>query len=196
MIDKQQVWIEQMTSKQIRLHVYATQGLLLLLSILLLLLFSSPTEHFIDLFDWSSGEILYLGVVPSFSLVVLEIVLYRVIPSSHWDDGGVNQIVFRDISMRELIGLTLMIAFCEELLFRGVLQPLIGYIGASLLFACIHFRYVKKPFLLMIIIMLSFGLGFMFEHTGNLLVSITAHFVINFCLGSYIRYTDGGINHD
>lgn len=86
----------------------------------------------------------------------------------------------------------MLVAIAEELLFRGVIQTTFGYLISSTLFALIHFRYLKKPVLLISVLFVSFYIGYIFILTENLLVTITAHFVVDFTLGLVIRFQKRG----
>ena len=68
----------------------------------------------------------------------------------------------------------------EELLFRGALQPWFGYVAASLVFGCVHF-VPRREFLPWtgFAILAGFGLGWLFEATGNLVAPIVAHIGVN-----------------
>jgi membrane protease YdiL (CAAX protease family) len=59
------------------------------------------------------------------------------------------------------------------------MQHFVGYVAASLLFALIHFRYVKKPLLLATVLLFSFCLGWLYIRTGSLAAPVIAHFIIN-----------------
>ena len=83
--------------------------------------------------------------------------------------------------------LSFTVAFAEELLFRGVLHTTFGYFIASTIFALAHFRYLTKPILFISILFVSFYIGYLFEITGNLVVTIAAHFIVDFLLGLFIR---------
>ncbi|UTW69753.1 CPBP family intramembrane metalloprotease [Anaerobacillus sp. HL2] len=89
-----------------------------------------------------------------------------------------------------------MIAFAEELLFRGVIQTQFGIIPASILFAIIHFRYLRKPILFIITVSLSFFLGWLYLVTENLLVPIFTHFVIDFGLGCILSFRKKKIRYN
>lgn len=73
-----------------------------------------------------------------------------------------------------------MSGLAEEALFRGMLQPRIGLVAASLLFGLAHFvpRREILPWTL-----LSIGAGFLlgglFAATGNLVAPVVAHMTIN-----------------
>lgn len=80
----------------------------------------------------------------------------------------------------------MIVAISEEVLFRGVIQSVFGYIVASTLFALMHYRYFKKIVLFSLLVLLSFLLGFLFELTNSLYVTIVFHFIVDFLLGLYI----------
>ena len=78
----------------------------------------------------------------------------------------------------------LLLAFAsglaEEMFFRGALQPRVGLVAASLLFACVHFipRRALLPWTAFAGIA-GFVLGGLFVWTGNLIAPVTAHILIN-----------------
>ncbi len=74
------------------------------------------------------------------------------------------------------------------MLFRGVLQTHIGLWAASLIFAVLHFRYLSKWLLFIMVTAISFLLGLMYEWTGNLFVPMTAHFIIDAVFACQIRF--------
>ncbi|WP_404453206.1 type II CAAX prenyl endopeptidase Rce1 family protein [Oceanobacillus kapialis] len=53
---------------------------------------------------------------------------------------------------------------------------------------------MKKPVLFISVLLVSFYIGYLFEQTGNLIVTITAHFIVDFLLGLTIRFYKGGMN--
>ncbi|MEH7255142.1 CPBP family intramembrane glutamic endopeptidase, partial [Neobacillus niacini] len=71
--------------------------------------------------------------------------------------------------------------------FRGVIQTKVGLILASLIFAIIHYRYLFNWFLFSNIVILSFLIGFIYDWTNNLAVTMIMHFTIDFLLGLYIK---------
>ncbi|MCS5634940.1 MAG: CPBP family intramembrane metalloprotease, partial [Myxococcota bacterium] len=68
----------------------------------------------------------------------------------------------------------------EEMFFRGALQPRVGLVAASVLFALLHFlpRRALWPWT---VFALAAGLlfGGLFQWTGNLIAPVTAHIVVN-----------------
>lgn len=66
----------------------------------------------------------------------------------------------------------------EEAFFRGFLQPRIGLVPSSILFALGHFNY-GLPLLVVGVFAVSLVIGRCFERTGDLLPCMIAHAVFN-----------------
>ncbi len=83
-------------------------------------------------------------------------------------------------SLRECVVLAVASGVAEEAFFRGVLQPALGWLLASLLFGLVHF-VPKRELLPWTGFALAAGLvlGALFESTGNLVAPIAAHVGIN-----------------
>ncbi|WP_051359357.1 CPBP family intramembrane glutamic endopeptidase [Paucisalibacillus globulus] len=185
---KQSEIIKQLTDEELRKSVIYTQVLFLLISFIVSLLLFDSLMKWTNLFQFDIKEIVYLGILPGIVIVALDLIMISLLPKKYYDDGGINQRIFSNISLPKIFALTLLIAFSEELLFRGIIQTTFGYVTASLIFALFHIRYLKKPVLLISVLFISFLIGYIYEFTGNLLVSITAHFIVDFLLGLVIRF--------
>ncbi|WP_332630049.1 CPBP family intramembrane glutamic endopeptidase [Halalkalibacter flavus] len=185
---KQSDVVAELTDRELKLNVYATQVILLILAGILGWFVFDNWHEFIGLFQVNIGLIIGVGGAVAVFIVLLDIILERLLPKSWLDDGGINERVFRHLSLLELTILCLVIAVAEELLFRAVLQSAFGLVIASTLFALIHFRYLYKPVLFLNVWLVSFLLGALFYWTGNIMVTIFAHFLIDFLLGLFIRY--------
>jgi len=185
---KQADIVRQLSSNDLKRSVLYTQLLLFTLSIILsLFLFSSMTD-WINLFEFNLYDILYYGVLPAFIIILINIILDKFVPKQFLDDGGINEKLFSNQSVYSIFIIAAVVAISEELLFRGVVQTTYGYLFASLLFAAIHIRYLKKPVLLLGVLGTSFYIGYLYELTYNLNVTITAHFIIDFILGLIIKF--------
>jgi membrane protease YdiL (CAAX protease family) len=66
----------------------------------------------------------------------------------------------------------------EEAFFRAFLQPRVGLLASSVLFALAHFSY-GLPFLVVGVFTLSLVLGYTFERKGQLLPCVVAHGVFD-----------------
>ncbi|MGD7007958.1 CPBP family intramembrane glutamic endopeptidase [Metabacillus sp. 84] len=109
------------------------------------------------------------------------------VPAGWYDDGGVNEKLFRSCSIPHIALMAAIIAFTEEWLFRGVLQNEFGLLAASLTFSILHLRYLTKPLLFAMVTAVSLLIGLLYEMTDNLFAVMTAHFLIDFIFGIQIR---------
>lgn len=178
----------QLTNEQLRRAVVYSQGLFLFISIVLSFFLFDSLADWTSLFTFNMSEMVYFGIMPGIIIVLFDFVLISVLPSNYYDDGGINQRIFTNLSIPRIFFLTLFIAVSEEILFRGVIQTTFGYFTASIIFALVHVRYLRKPVLLLSVLFISLFIGYMYEVTNNLFVSITTHFVVDFLLGLAIRY--------
>ncbi|MFC7320727.1 type II CAAX endopeptidase family protein [Halobacillus campisalis] len=189
---KQAELIKQMSSKEITFHLLITQVVLLLIAIVLsLIFFPSPLEQWMQLFEVQFPEWVLFGIIPGLIVISVDFLLIALLPERYYDDGGVNKKVFENQSVVKIFLITLLIAICEEALFRGVLQTQFGFVIASTLFALIHFRYLKKVVLFVSVLLVSYFIGYIFHITGSLPVTITSHFLIDFVLGLWIYSRSG-----
>jgi len=194
---KQAEVIKMMTDQEVTLQLILTQLLLLILSILgSFFLFDSFWSDWKSIFEVTFKDWIWFGVLPGFIVLLIDFILMNSLPKQYYDDGGINNKVFKSRSIPGIIGVTLLVAISEEMLFRGVLHTEYGYWAASLLFALLHFRYLSKIVLLISVLFVSFFIGYMFELTGSLTVTITAHFIIDVVLAMWIRLGNRGESSD
>lgn len=179
--------INGLTDKDLLFHLYMTQIILCAISLLLGFIFF---DHFsyLDKIILDDVHLFTIGIPAGIIIVMIDIFLMRCLPSSFYDDGGLNERIFRNRNTLHIIIIALFVAFSEELLFRGIIQTKVGLILASIIFAIIHYRYLFNWFLFVNIVLLSFIIGTIFEWSDNLAVTIVMHFVIDFLLGMYIKY--------
>ncbi|MBY0145509.1 CPBP family intramembrane glutamic endopeptidase [Neobacillus niacini] len=179
--------IKGLTDKELLFHLYMTQILLLIITVAAgIILFDQFS--FMRAIDFSDIRILLIGVPAGVAVVIVDILLMKWLPSSYYDDGGLNERIFRNRSILHIAWIAAFVAISEELLFRGVIQTKVGLIFASLIFALIHYRYLFNWFLFINIVLLSFFIGFMYEWSNNLALTMVMHFTIDFLLGLYIKY--------
>jgi CAAX protease family protein len=84
------------------------------------------------------------------------------------------------LGLRDCLLLAAASGVAEEALFRGALQPQVGWVVASLIFGLAHIapRRELLPWTGLAIVA-GFVLGGLFEVTGNLVAPVVAHFGIN-----------------
>ncbi|KZE66278.1 hypothetical protein AWM68_07875 [Fictibacillus phosphorivorans] len=178
-------WIDQITHKELVLNVYLSQSLFIAASLGAAYLFNVPFPWDFNQLSLSLNEWL-IAFGTGLFLPFLSIQLKKRLPPEALDDGGINEKIFSSLSYLHILILTGIIAFAEEWLFRGVLQPLVGLTFTSIIFALLHVRYIKKPILFSIVTGLSFWLGILYEWTENIWVPFFAHFLIDFISGCWI----------
>ena len=85
------------------------------------------------------------------------------------------------LSIFDVAYLALLSGIAEELLFRGALQPQVGYVLASLVFGLVHFVPDRRflPWTASAVLM-GFVLGGLLELTGSVVAPIVAHVLVNF----------------
>ncbi|MFO1441743.1 CPBP family intramembrane metalloprotease [Bacillus sp. Bva_UNVM-123] len=188
MNDKYNGLIKELSDKELLFHLYLTQIILLVISSILGFILFNRFEDFFKLFRWNDIDILLIGGTAGLIVVLLDVVLMKLLPPSFYDDGGLNERIFRNRSIIHTGFIAAIVAFCEEILFRGIIQTHAGLLISSIIFAVVHYRYLFNWFLFLNIIVLSFFIGVVFYMTENLVVTIFMHFVIDFLLGIIIKY--------
>lgn len=187
MKNKQAELIKQLTDKQLLYNLFLTQIIILTISLFLGMILFEDFSAFLNLFNFNDINILLVGVPAGLLVVIFDVIMMKVTPASYQDDGGVNGRIFSSLPYPMVFIVALVVAISEELLFRGVIQTHLGLLWTSMIFAAVHYRYLFNWFLFLSVLVLSFFIGFLFEWTQNILVTITAHFLIDFILGILIR---------
>lgn len=101
---------------------------------------------------------------------------------THWRPLNVvferlaSLIAWEQLRFPDHLAIALMAAVGEESLFRAALQPLIGWLPAALIFGLLHATSLVH---IGLATALGLGLGWLFQHTGNLWPVITAHVAID-----------------
>ncbi|MGM9925980.1 MAG: lysostaphin resistance A-like protein [Bacillus sp. (in: firmicutes)] len=186
MKNKQAELIKDIPDGVLVLNVWLSQAIVLALSAILAFFLFDDLSDFLTLFQLDDPVIGW-GALAGIGVVIIDLILMKVVPASFYDDGGINERVFRNLSYAHIFLLTAVVACCEEILFRGVIQSNTNLWIASIIFALVHYRYLFNPFLLINVSLLSLFMGLLFEVTNNVVVSIAAHFIIDFLLGIFIK---------
>lgn len=187
MKNKYSEMINELSDRELVRQLYLTQIILLVVS-LILSIFLFKGYSFWQQMNWFDIHIITVGVAAGLIVVIIDYFFTKWLPSSYYDDGGLNERLFRNQSELKILFISLLVAFSEELLFRGIIQTKIGLIWACLLFAGVHYRYLFNWFLFINIVLLSFFIGFIFAWTNNLAVTIVMHFIIDFLSGIQIKW--------
>jgi membrane protease YdiL (CAAX protease family) len=181
--------LNQIDNRILYLNLLFTQAILFIFGTILYFSFLRNELPLKELFHVNDLLLsLIIGFIFASIVILLDILLMKWLPLHYFDDGGINERIFRDLTPLQIALVAFLVALVEEWLFRGVLQSMIGILWTGLLFSLIHIRYLKKHVLFIMLLVVSFGLGILYEKTGSMWTVIFAHFVIDFCFGMMIRY--------
>ncbi|MCM3665325.1 CPBP family intramembrane metalloprotease [Mesobacillus subterraneus] len=188
MKDRYKETVAGLTEKELFFHLVATQILLLTISAILGMILFDSLNEFQDLLIWDDSRVITIGIGAGAAVVAFDLLLMKYLPPSYYDDGGLNERIFRNKKTYQIAVIAAMVAISEEILFRGIIQTNTGLIISSLIFALVHYRYLFNWFLFSNIVLLSFFIGYIYMVTNNLLVTIMMHFFIDFLLGLFINF--------
>jgi membrane protease YdiL (CAAX protease family) len=181
--------LDQMDNRTLYLNLVVTQTALGIVGAILYVIFLREVLTLLEIFHLQNiYRSLFCGAIFALAVICLDLVLMKVLDKSYFDDGGVNERLFRELNVGQIALVALFVSVIEEWLFRGVLQNIIGIFWTSILFAAIHYRYFHKWIYSLLIIIISFGFGYLYEWTDSIWSVIFAHFIIDFCMGLLIRY--------
>lgn len=181
-----QVDIDEIDDRTLLLNLYITQ--LATLAIGLIVIFFQK-QRLLELLRFTGLQepLLWGG---SYALLVLlaDMLVSRWVPEDITDDGGVNERLFGARPLWHIVIMSAIVAFCEELLFRGAIQHAWGAYWTSILFAGIHFRYLRHWLMTGLVFSISYGLGWIYVQTGSFWTPVFAHFAIDLVMGLILRF--------
>ncbi|WP_234998346.1 CPBP family intramembrane glutamic endopeptidase [Salirhabdus sp. Marseille-P4669] len=180
--------IKSLTNKELVFQLYLSQAIIFIVAIISGFF---VIDSWFSLLRWDLTQLLLYGVLPAIAVVLIDILLMRFLPRKYYDDGGINERVFTSLSKVHIPLLVLFVAISEEMLFRGVIHTTFGFFIGSVTFALVHVRYLCKPVLFVSIMFMSFFIGYLYEITDNLLVTIVAHFFVDLILAYIIKFKWG-----
>ncbi|MDJ0511390.1 MAG: CPBP family intramembrane metalloprotease [Crocosphaera sp.] len=146
-----------------------------------------------------SVDNLLFGVALAGVIIVASSIIYRLWPDYRKSADSYLELVLKPLIWPDLIWLGLLPGLSEELLFRGVMLPALGYdllavILSSLVFGILHLSGSQQwPYVVWATIV-GFGLGYSALITDNLLVPIVAHMITNWVSSSLWKFNHGSQN--
>lgn len=106
--------------------------------------------------------------------------------------GSLRKVILKDIkvlfsntSLLDIIVISALAGFTEELLFRGIIQAKLGIVWASVIFGILH---CLSPAYFIIATLMGFYLGFLSDYYQSLLVPIQLHFMYDFGVLVCLKY--------
>ncbi|TYA13281.1 CPBP family intramembrane metalloprotease [Paenibacillus faecis] len=176
----------QIDDRLLLINLYFTQGLALFIG--LIILFFQKRNPLSILNFPNDPNFLYWGAGLAAAMFLIDLALSKLIMEEAMDDGGINNKLFRTRPVWHIVLIALVVAVCEELLFRGAIQHGIGPYWTSVLFAAIHIRYLRHWLPTGWVFASSYGLGYIYVQTGTLWAPIVCHFLIDLISGLVIKY--------
>lgn len=186
--------IREIDERTLIVNLYITQGLILIGALALMWWGGIRFRELFAPMPGAGFSVATYGILFAAAVLAADWVLARFIPEEWADDGGINEKLFKNRSLPHIALICLVVAVCEELLFRGAVQHFIGPYWTSVLFAAIHVRYLRSGLMTLLVFAISYGLGWIYLQTGTLFTPIIAHFIVDFVLGYIIARrgkTDG-----
>jgi membrane protease YdiL (CAAX protease family) len=125
------------------------------------------------------------GLGIAFIIIITSSIIYRLWPAYRQSAELYLELIIKPLVLPDLIWLGLLPGLSEELLFRGVMLPALGFnlfavTISSILFGVLHLSGIQNwPYAVWATIV-GFILGYSVYITGNLLVPIIAHIFTNF----------------
>jgi membrane protease YdiL (CAAX protease family) len=175
------MWVEINPDRFVRAALVFYAGILALATLIAVLsghplLYAAPAGETQPV-DWLRDPL--VGLLAAAIVVLLSAWLTA---TTRWGEALARALgeLLGPLSLRDCVVLAAASGVAEEALFRGALQPQLGYVGASLLFGLAHFvpRRELLPWMLFTVAA-GFGLGWLYDATGNLVAPVIAHAGVN-----------------
>ncbi len=179
----------EFSRQKLLIVAFLSEGLALLIALLLGLLFD------INLFPMTDNAFhdIWIGTVAAlFPLLLFILSLTRVAEKlallKSLKRTMITQVrpLFANARFMDLVLISLIAGFAEEMLFRGILQARFGIIVASVIFGLAH---SVTPAYVLIATVMGFYIGYVFKESGNILVPIQLHFIYDLLALVYLRYS-------
>lgn len=176
----------QLNERLLLINLYITQGLTLFIGIIILL-FQKRSALSVLQFP-KDIQFLWWGCGLAAVMFGFDFILSRFVKEESLDDGGINEMLFRNRPIWHIAVICVIVSICEELLFRGAIQHGIGPYWTSIIFALIHIRYLRHWIPTGWVFLSSYALGYIYIQTGTLWAPIVCHFLIDFIAGLVIKF--------
>lgn len=136
---------------------------------------------------WTPTSLL-LGLSLGLAITVASGLIYRLWPSYRKSADYYLELVLKPLILPDLVWLGLLPGLSEELLFRGVMIPALGFgiialVLSSLCFGILHLSGTQQWPYVVWATTVGLILGYSAVASDNLLVPIVAHIVTNFLSG-------------
>ncbi|AEE15370.1 Abortive infection protein [Thermodesulfobium narugense DSM 14796] len=157
---------------------FSTIGELFLLAVSVFILkrFQQMPEFNIDLLGFCTSVL--VGIL----VFLLGFYISKIFLFAKRIDQALYINVFKQANILEMLYISILSAFSEEMFFRGLMQEFLGIYLASIFFGILHTPEIsiKGLFYAIYISFIGFILGALYIQQGTILAPMIAHFIINF----------------
>ncbi|TBL79780.1 CPBP family intramembrane glutamic endopeptidase [Paenibacillus thalictri] len=178
--------IDDLDDRLLLINLYGTQGFILLVALIIFLFQKRNPLQLLAPHSW--GAIAGWSILFAAAVLIVDMAITRWVPEEVTDDGGINDKLFGNRPLWHIAVISLFVSICEEMLFRGAIQEAWGAYWTSILFAAIHIRYLQHWLMTGLVFGISYGLGWIYVHTGTIWTPIAAHFIIDLTMGCILRF--------
>src|SRR5690625_1716793 len=106
---KQCELIKQMTDKELKKQVILSQLIFITIGIILSVFLFEKMSDWLLYFNWNPKEIFYYGVISGLIIVGIDLIIMYIFPERYYDDGGINEKLFKNLAIADIVGVTLII---------------------------------------------------------------------------------------
>jgi len=177
------------SDKVVVVNLYITQSLLLFIGMTILLF---QSQNLLDMLKVADSRLFVWSLLFSGIAVLANLAFTPFVPKQLQEADAMNILLAKRVPLWHLMIICLVVGFVEELLFRGVIQYAIGIYWTSIVFTIIHVHYLRHWILTGMVFLLSYSLGWLYDHTGSLMVSVVAHALYDLIMLCIVRYDIGG----
>lgn len=175
--------IEPLTRTQVLIAMGVTAVVLLLVSKLWL----HFSDAFLLTFRWRPVDFC-VGAAIGLGITLLSSLVYRLWEAYREGADFYLDLVLKPLALPDLLWLGLLPGLSEELLFRGVMLPDLGFnwlglVISSLCFGVLHLGSFRQWAYVSWVTVVGLILGYGAIASGNLLVPVVAHVVANWISG-------------
>lgn len=134
------------------------------------------------------------GIALAAAIIMASSLVYRLWPDYRRSADAYLELVIKPLHWPDLIWLGLLPGLSEELLFRGVMLPALGFnllalVVSSLVFGVLHLSGEQQwPYVIWATVV-GLALGYSALATGNVLVPIVAHVLTNLVSSSLWKWS-------
>ena len=168
--------------------IAAGEGLMVIVALVWARWASTPLQTGV----WPAG--LGWGIAAAAALGFVNLGLLR-LQRDAWPGSALRHVcravvrpLFERVSLWQIVLISALAGLGEELLFRGVLQPLVGLAAASVLFGGVHIGGREFVGYGVWATCIGFFLGWLTNVTGGLAAAVVAHALYDALALSFIRF--------